>query len=142
MADFTVTDITSINVNMTDMVVDDFDADGDGDIAVAGTRVISASEIYVVENEGSDVYETFTETTLTGNVNIVAIVLIDLGNTGYLDNLDIIFGLDDGTANAADDEIQVLENTAIPEFTTLLAPIVSVIGIVLWNYRRRQPVEQ
>ncbi|MDP7136526.1 MAG: hypothetical protein QF678_04675, partial [Candidatus Poseidoniia archaeon] len=140
--DMTVTDIASINVNMTDMVVDDFDADGDGDIAVAGTRVISASEIYVVENEGSDVYETFIETTLTGNVQIEALVLIDLGNTGYTDNLDIIFGLDDGTANAADDEIQVLENTAIPEFTTLLAPIVSVIGIVLWNYRRRQPVEQ
>ena len=141
MADFTVTDITSINVNMTDMVVDDFDGDGDGDIAVAGTRVISASEIYVVENEGSDVYETFTETTLTGNVHVVAIVLISLGTTAT-GNPDIIFGLDDGTANAADDEIQVLENTAIPEFTTLLAPIVSVIGIVLWNYRRRQPVEQ
>ena len=140
MADFTVTDITSVNVNMTDMVVDDFDGDGDGDIAVAGTRVISASEIYVVENEGSDVYETFIETTLTGNVQIEAIVLIDLGADGNV-WLDLVFGLDDGTANAADDEIQVLQN-AIPEFTTLLAPIVSVIGIVLWNYRRRQPVEQ
>ena len=140
MADFTVKDIASINVNMTDMVVDDCDGDGDGDIAVAGTRVISASEIYVVENEGSDVYETFTETTLTGNVQIEAIVLIDLDADGNV-WLDLVFGLDDGTANAADDEIQVLQN-AIPEFTTLLAPIVSVIGIVLWNYRRRQPVEQ
>jgi hypothetical protein len=46
--------------------------------------------------------------------------------------------LDSGTAAAGDDEIQVLENTAIPEFTTLLAPIVSVLGIVLWNYRRRE----
>ncbi|MDP6364254.1 MAG: hypothetical protein QF519_05160, partial [Candidatus Poseidoniia archaeon] len=136
----TVTDITSINVNMTDMVVDDFDGDGDGDIAVAGTRVISPSEIYVVENEGSDVYETFTETTLTGNVQIEAIVLIDLGADGNV-WMDLVFGLDDDTANAADDEIQVLQN-AIPEFTTLLAPIVSVIGIVLWNYRRRQSVEQ
>jgi hypothetical protein len=75
---------------------------------------------------------------LTGNVQIEALVLIDLGNTGYTDNLDIIFGLDSGTAAAGDDEIQVLENTAIPEFTTLLAPIVSVLGIVLWNYRRRE----
>ncbi|MDP6659160.1 MAG: hypothetical protein QGH21_05425, partial [Candidatus Poseidoniia archaeon] len=120
---------------------DDFDADGDGDIAVAGTRVISPSEIYVVENEGSDVYEIFTETTLTGNVNVVALVLISLGSED-LGNPDIIFGLDSGTAAAGDDEIQVLENTAIPEFTTLLAPIVSVIGIVAWNYRRRQSVEQ
>ena len=96
--------LASINVNMTDMVVDDFDGDGDGDIAVAGTRVISASEIYVVENEGSDVYETFTETTLTGNVHIEAIVLINLApdegppsESGTY--LDIIFGLDDGTCS-------------------------------------------
>jgi hypothetical protein len=73
-------------------------------------------------------------------VQIEAIVLVDLGADGN-GRRDLVFGLDDGTANAADDEIQVLQN-AIPEFTTLLAPIVSVIGIVLWNYRRRQPVEQ
>ena len=45
------------------------------------------------------------------------------------------------SADEGNYEIQVLQNS-IPEFTTLLAPIVSVIGIVLWNYRRRQPVEQ
>ena len=70
----------------------------------------------------------------------MAIVVMDLGADGNIWK-DLVFGLDSDTADASDDEIQVLQN-AIPEFTTLLAPIVSVIGIVLWNYRRRQPVEQ
>ena len=65
---------------------------------------------------------------------------MDLGADGNIWK-DLVFGLDSVTADADVDEIQVLQN-AIPEFTTLLAPIVSVIGIVLWNYRRRQPVEQ
>jgi len=39
-------------------------------------------------------------------------------------------------------EVAIFENTAIPEFTTLLAPIVSVIGIVCWNYRRREAAGQ
>jgi hypothetical protein len=72
----------------------------------------------------------------------MAIVVINLAGDSHGETYaDLLFGLDSVTADADVDEIQVLQNS-IPEFTTLLAPIVSVIGIVLWNYRRRQPVEQ
>ena len=142
VSDFTATDIMDINYEIRDAVVDDFDGDGDGDIAVVGQRAAAlASEVYVIENEGSESYERFTESSFSDtNLDVMAIVVMDLGVDGNIWK-DLVIGLDSVTADAGVDEIQVLEN-AIPEFTTLLAPIVSVIGIVLWNYRRRQPVEQ
>ncbi|PXF18214.1 MAG: hypothetical protein CXX76_02045, partial [Methanobacteriota archaeon] len=69
-------------------------------------------------------------------INVV--LAFDIDADGYTDIAVAIDSTDNGLETV---EIAVLEN-AIPEFTTLLAPIVSVIGIVLWNYRRRQPVEQ
>jgi len=142
VSDFTVTDIMDINYLIRDAVVADFDGDGDGDIAVVGKRAAAlASEVYVIENGGGESYTRFTESSFSDtNLDIMAIVVMDLGADGNIWK-DLVFGLDSVTADAGVDEIQVLEN-AIPEFTTLLAPIVSVIGIVLWNYRRRQPVEQ
>jgi hypothetical protein len=138
--DFTDTNIMEVNYLIRDAVVGDFDGDGDGDIAVVGLKdAATAGEVYVIENQGSDSYERFTESSFDdGNLDIKAIVVMDLGDDNNIWK-DLVIGLDSGTANAGVDEIQVLQN-AIPEFTTLLAPIVSVIGIVLWNYRRRQPV--
>ncbi|MDP7007793.1 MAG: hypothetical protein QGG57_06395, partial [Candidatus Poseidoniia archaeon] len=142
VSDFTVTDIMDINYEIRDAVVDDFDGDGDGDIAVVGQRAAAlAGEIYVVENGGGESYTRFTESSFSDtNLDIRAIVVMDLGADGNIWK-DLVIGLDSGTADSGVDEVQVLQN-AIPEFTTLLAPIVSVIGIVAWNYRRRQSVEQ
>jgi len=48
---------------------------------------------------------------------------------------DLVIAIDPDTTDLL--EIAIFETT-IPEFTTLLAPIVSVIAIVCWNYRRRE----
>ena len=53
---------------------------------------------------------------------------------------DLVIAIDPDTTTLM--EIAVFENTEIPEFMTLLAPIVSVIGIVCWNYRRRETTGQ
>jgi hypothetical protein len=140
------TEITVANINfiqIMDAVVSDFDGDGDGDMAlVANGDVGSPSEeVYTIDNDGSGAgdFTVVTESNFAdSNLVVNAIVEMDVGDD---DNIwkDLVIAIDpDSTALL---EIAIFENT-IPEFTTLLAPIVSVIGIVCWNYRRREAAGQ
>ncbi len=43
------------------------------------------------------------------------------------------------SASYVDDAIAWYETTAIPEFSNIMMPIVSVLAIVGFNYRRRRP---
>jgi hypothetical protein len=67
-----------------------------------------------------------------------AIVVMDVGDDDSIWK-DLVIAIDPDSTTLL--EITVFEN-AIPEFTTLLAPIVSVLGIVCWNYRRREVAGQ
>ena len=138
--------VGSINFfNPKDAVVADFDDDGDGDVAVAGAWVaVKVQTVWMIENEGSDTFDDpFAESdfsiTDTDKYTVNAIVEMDVGDD---DNpwKDLVIAIDPDTAGSSL-EIAIFQN-AIPEFTTLLAPIVSVIGIVCWNYRRREAAGQ
>jgi hypothetical protein len=98
----------------------------------------------MIENEGSDTFDdpfagSDFSITATDKYTVNAIVEMDVGDD---DNpwKDLVIAIDPDTAGSSL-EIAIFEN-AIPEFTTLLAPIVSVIGIVCWNYRRREAAGQ
>ncbi|MCH2440512.1 MAG: hypothetical protein MK220_04200, partial [Candidatus Poseidoniia archaeon] len=70
-----------------------------------------------------------------------AIVVMDVEADSWPAWKDLIIAIDPDSITTSDLEVAVLENV-IPEFTTLLAPIVSVIAIVCWNYRRREAAGQ
>ena len=59
---------------------------------------------------------------------LTGIFVVDLDFDGYLDVVAAIEG---------DDEVNWYETSAIPEFSNILMPIVSVLAIVGLNYRRR-----
>tara|TARA_B110000438_G_scaffold234086_1_gene230379 strand:- start:6607 stop:6885 length:279 start_codon:yes stop_codon:yes gene_type:complete len=56
------------------------------------------------------------------------IFVADIDQDGYLDIVAAI---------TKDDEINWYETSAIPEFSNILMPIISVLAIVGFNYRRR-----
>ena len=123
------------------------DGDGDGDMALVakGNVGTHSEEVYTIDNDGSGVGD-FTLITESGfadtDLIVNAIVVMDVdnvpdGNGNTWD--DLVIAIDPDTTGLL--EIAVFETT-IPEFTTLLAPIVSVIGIVCWNYRRREAAGQ
>ena len=122
-------------------MVADFDGDGDGDIAMAGTyTAIHVEQVYTIDNNGDTDFDVITESNFVDNDLVVnAIVTMDIEGAGSSFR-DLVIAIDPDTTSLL--EITIFENTAIPEFTTLLAPIVSVIGIVCWNYRRREAAGQ
>ena len=120
----------------TDAVLNDFDNDDDHDLDIAAAT--DGSQVLTFDFSNGGFGEEVNHTSFGSGARINVVLAFDIDNDGYTDIAVAIDSTDNGGETV---EIAVLEN-AIPEFTTLLAPIVSVIGIVLWNYRRRQPVEQ
>jgi hypothetical protein len=143
---WSVISIASIDFfNVKDAVVADFDGDGDGDMAMVGswTANVHVETVYTIDNNGDTDFTVITESSFspdnTDEYTVNAIVEMDVGDD---DNpwKDLVIAIDPDTAGSSL-EIAIFQN-AIPEFTTLLAPIVSVIGIVCWNYRRREAAGQ
>ena len=125
-------------------MVADFDGDGDGDMAMVGSwTALPVETVYTIDNNGDTDFTVITESSFspdnTDEYTVNAIVEMDVGDD---DNpwKDLVIAIDPDTAGSSL-EIAIFQN-AIPEFTTLLAPIVSVIGIVCWNYRRREAAGQ
>ena len=59
----------------------------------------------------------------------MSVFVADIDNDGYMDIVSAAY---------LDDEIAWYDNAAIPEFSNIMMPIVSVLAIVGFNYRRRQ----
>ena len=116
-------------------------------LAVAGAWVaVKVQTVWMIENEGSDTFDDpFAESdfsiTDTDKYTVNAIVEMDVEGDSWPEWKDLVIAIDPDTAGSSL-EIAIFENTAIPEFTTLVAPIVSIIGIVCWNYRRREAAGQ
>ena len=132
-------------IQITDAVVGDFDSDGDGDMVVVADGDVGSSseEVYTIDNSGSGAgdFTVVTESNFAdSNLVVNAIVYVQVGDGADGGAGDLVIAIDPDSTTLL--EITIFENTAIPEFTTLLAPIVSVLGIVCWNYRRRETVGQ
>ena len=110
-------------------------------VVVGDWTAVHVEQVYSIDNNGDSDFSKNTESTFADSdivVNAVAYVLVGDGADGGAGDLVIAM---DPTGHSLL-EIAIFENTAIPEFTTLLAPIVSVLGIVCWNYRRREAAGQ
>ena len=114
-------------------------------VVVADGDIGSASEaVYTIDNDGSAAgdFTVLTESNFAdSNLIVNAVVDVRVDNSASNPGAgDLVVAIDPDSTTLL--EITIFENTAIPEFTTLLAPIVSVIGIVCWNYRRRETAGQ
>ena len=104
----------------------DMDNDGDMDI-------ISASQydntIAWYENDGAADPSWTASDIATSADGARSVFAADMDNDG---DMDII------SASRDDDTIAWYETSAIPEFSNIMMPIVSVLAIVGFNYRKRQ----
>ena len=101
------------------------DNDGDMDIISASAN---DDTIAWYENNGASNPSWTAADIATSADYATAIFIADMDNDG---DMDII------SASWNDDTIAWYENSAIPEFSNILMPIVSVLAIVALNYRRR-----
>jgi len=107
------------------LVTIDFDYDGDIDVLCAGHL---ADKIKLYTNDGTPDAGWSATNIVTSVDQPEDIFVIDLDFDGYLDVVTAIY---------KDDEINWYETSAIPEFSNILMPIVSVLAIIGLNYRRR-----
>jgi hypothetical protein len=117
------------NVNgAASVFVADMDNDGDMDVVSAAAL---ADKIKWHENDGTPDAGWTTANVETSVDKSLSVFVADINNDG---NLDVV------SAAYNDDEIAWYENsgTAIPEFSNIMMPIVSVLAIVGLNYRRRK----
>jgi hypothetical protein len=107
----------------------DIDHDGDIDIvSCAETGTSSNGKVRWYVNDGTP-DDGWTTNNIASSINKPSSVFVaDIDNDG---NLDVV------SSAYNDDEIAWYESTAIPEFSNIMMPIVSVLAIVGLNYRRR-----
>ena len=104
------------------------DMDNDGDMDIISASANDDTIAWYENNGASDPSWTASDIATSADY-ATAIFVADMDNDG---DLDII------SASWNDDTIAWYENTAIPEFSNILMPIVSVLAIVALNYRRRR----
>ena len=110
-----------------DIFVADMDNDGDMDIVSAST---TDNTIAWYENDGASDPSWSAEDIVTDAANVFSVFVADMDNDG---DMDIV------SASAGDNTIAWYANNAgIPEFPSIIMPIVSVLAIVGFNYRRRR----
>ena len=108
------------------IVTVDFDYDGDIDVLCVANN---GDKIKLYTNDGTP-DAGWSATNIATNVDGPAdIFVVDLDFDGYLDVVAAI---------EKDDEINWYDTAAIPEFSNIMMPIVSVLAIVGFNYRRRK----
>ena len=108
--------------------VADMDADGDLDIVSAS---FNDDTIAWYENDGAS-DPSWTAANIATNADYaISVFAADMDADG---DMDIV------SASSVDSTITWYENdiNSIPEFPTLLLPIVSVLLVVGWNYRRQR----
>ena len=107
----------------------DIDHDGDIDIvSCAETGTSSNGKVRWYVNDGTP-DDGWTTNNIASSINKPSSVFVaDIDNDG---NLDVV------SSAYNDDEIAWYESTAIPEFSNIMMPIVSVLAIVGFKYRRR-----
>ncbi len=106
------------------------DIDHDGDIDIASCAEGSGGKVRWYVNDGTPDAGWTTNNIATSVTKPSSVFVADIDNDG---NLDVV------SASYNGDEIAWYENsgTAIPEFSNILMPIVSVLAIIGLNYRRR-----
>ena len=107
------------------IAVADYNEDGDMDIFSAS---ISDHSIAWYENDGATDPTWVASDIATSATGARGVFAADMDNDGDMDIL---------SASEDDDTIAWYETSAIPEFSNILMPIVSVLAIVGFNYRRR-----
>jgi hypothetical protein len=108
-----------------DVHVADMDNDGDLDILSASAE---DDTIAWYENDGAADPSWTASNIATSADGARSVFAADIDNDG---DMDVI------SASYVDDAIAWYETTAIPEFSNIMMPIVSVLAIVGLNYRRR-----
>jgi hypothetical protein len=114
------------NVNgAVSVFVADIDNDGDMDVVSAAAL---GDKIKWHENDGTPDAGWSTVNVETSVNKASSVFVADIDNDGYLDIVSAAY---------LDDEIAWYDNVAIPEFPSIMMPIVSVLAIVGFNYRRK-----
>ena len=101
--------------------------DNDGDLDIVSVSV-QDSKIAWYENNGDGSSWTAAVIT-TSESQVYGVFVADIDGDG---DMDIV------SASWDDDTIAWHENAGIPEFSNIMMPIVSVLAIVGFNYRRRK----
>jgi hypothetical protein len=102
--------------------------DNDGDMDILSASQID-NTIAWYENDGASNPSWTASDITTSAEGAWSVFAADMDNDGDMDIL---------SASYSDSTIAWYENTAIPEFSNILMPIVSVLAIVGLNYRRRK----
>jgi hypothetical protein len=109
-----------------DVHVVDMDNDGDLDILSASAN---DDTIAWYENDGAADPSWTASNIATSADGARSVFAADIDNDGYMDVI---------SASYVDDAIAWYETAVIPEFSNIMMPIVSVLAIVGFNYRRRK----
>jgi hypothetical protein len=123
---WTASDIATNADGAAAVFVADMDNDGDMDIVSVSGRDNTTAWY---ENDGNANPSWTASDIATSGYDPYGVFVADMDNDG---DMDII------VAFVEDDTIAWYENTAIPEFSNIMMPIVSVLAIVGFNYRRRR----
>jgi hypothetical protein len=123
---WTASDIDTNADNAKSVFAADMDNDGDIDILSASD---GDSTIAWYENDGAADPSWTASDIATSAYGATSVFAADMDGDG---DMDIV------SASQNDHTIAWYENTAIPEFSNILMPIVSVLAIVGLNYRRRK----
>jgi len=108
----------------------DMDNDGDMDIvSVSGIDNTTAWYENLGDTDDDGILDWTATDIATSGYDPYGLFVADMDNDG---DMDII------VAFIEDDTIAWYETTAIPEFPSIMMPIVSVLAIVGFNYRRRK----
>ena len=105
------------------------DMDNDGDLDIVSASQWDNYGIAWYENDGASDPSWSAEDIANTADSAMSVFVADMDNDG---DMDIV------SASWKDDTIAWYENTAIPEFSNIMMPIVSVLAIVGFNYRRRR----
>ena len=106
------------------------DMDNDGDMDIVSASSNDDTIAWYEYTTGTSTGPPWTAREIDTNADGAAAVFVaDMDNDGDMDI--IVAFIEDGT-------IAWYETTAIPEFSNIMMPIVSVLAIVGFNYRRRK----
>ena len=123
-SDFKIKD-SSIGVQASDFEVDEKYSESKG--FTNGNGLTNGKVRWYVNDGTPD--DGWTTNNIASSINKPSSVFVaDIDNDG---NLDVV------SSAYNDDEIAWYESTAIPEFSNIMMPIVSVLAVVGFNYRRR-----
>ena len=102
--------------------------DNDGDMDVVSAAAVG-DQIKWHENDGTPDAGWTTANIETSVDKSLSVFVADIDNDGYMDIVSAAYN---------GDEIAWYDTAAIPEFPNIIMPIVSVLAIVGFHYRRRQ----